>query len=199
MTIDPQREKNAPELRSQLSEVTNSHYNPDLIAQQIEALRDRVQHTIERVSDAEVSDPRPVGFNCFMYALGLANSIEARHAYAKGREYPGFPGAEFMAYFLPDCVSRRMGEEGDIVVYWQERERLPTHAGRVRHGRIVSKWGGGHVWEHGLYEVRSDYGSESRFFPGVSTEFAQSQFRAFTGERLSSAEFDDLWKPPRSV
>ena len=188
MTIDLTREQNDLGLRRELSEVTNHDYAPKVIAEGIEALRDSTRHTIKRAVDPELKDPREV--NCFMHALGLANSTEALVAFAMGHGHPS-PDAEFMNFLLRSHGSRKSGFDGDLVVYWAAG--VPTHAGRVRGDRVISKWGGGHLWEHRLFEVPVEYGSEPQFYQAVSPELARGRFRAFAQERLGREEFEELF------
>ena len=56
---------------------------------------------------------------------------------------------------------------GDLAIYLVEigGDREQTHIGRIKSpGRVLSKWGYGHVYEHTLDEVPVEYGEHVRFF-----------------------------------
>jgi hypothetical protein len=64
---------------------------------------------------------------------------------------------------LLDSITDEHREPGMIAIYF--RRGNPVHAGLLMpHGRVQSKWGMGHLWEHDLFELRTDYGEEVRFF-----------------------------------
>lgn len=77
--------------------------------------------------------------------------------------------------------------EGDLVFYFGDDGRF-QHAGMcVTDGRVVSKWGIGHLYEHGLFEVPESYGTKVRFFRKLSYEEAFENFTRFaedSGMRL---------------
>jgi hypothetical protein len=60
--------------------------------------------------------------------------------------------------------------DGHIAVYARGAEI--THAGVVDKGRVMSKWGSGHVWRHGTFAVPASYGSSVRVFRACSSETA---------------------------
>jgi hypothetical protein len=76
-------------------------------------------------------------------------------------------------------------ERGDVVVYRNDDQIC--HAGIVQDGRIVSKWGGGHVWRHGLFEVPSSYGRGAQFFKALPAGVALAVFEIYVRETLGEA------------
>lgn len=52
-----------------------------------------------------------------------------------------------------------------IVVYFLEN--TPKHYGRIEGDTVLSKWGSGYAWKHGLFEVPLSYGDNVRFSSGV--------------------------------
>jgi len=67
--------------------------------------------------------------------------------------------------------------DGDVVVYFSNA--VPKHAAKMNGSRVVSKWGLGHLWEHGLFEVPSIFGDDVRFFKRLARRAAVSAFVEF--------------------
>jgi hypothetical protein len=74
-------------------------------------------------------------------------------------------------------IAQANAQNGDIVFYFSKGEF--THAGLWCDGRVISKWGIGHLYEHQILEVPSSYGSEVRFYSRIGHEDALSLFRTF--------------------
>jgi hypothetical protein len=80
-------------------------------------------------------------------------------------------------------VTQSEAREGDIALYFGEAGRF-KHAGRMlENGRVVSKWGIGHLYEHEVLEVPESYGNILRFFRGLSYEEAFGHFLHFAEEK----------------
>lgn len=76
-------------------------------------------------------------------------------------------------------VAQAKAREGDIVFYFNDNGRF-KHAGLfAANGRVLSKWGIGHLYEHGLFEVPESYGTSVRFFRRLSYEEAFDHFLRF--------------------
>lgn len=72
--------------------------------------------------------------------------------------------------------------EGDLVFYFGDDEQF-KHAGLSRtNGRLMSKWGIGHLYEHGVFEVPESYGTKVRFFRKLSYDLAFGHFMRFAQE-----------------
>jgi len=52
-----------------------------------------------------------------------------------------------------------------IVVYFLGN--TPKHYGRIEGDTVLSKWGNGYIWKHGLFEIPLSYGETIRFSGGV--------------------------------
>lgn len=50
-------------------------------------------------------------------------------------------------------------------------------------GRVLSKWGTGHLYEHVVFEVPESYGIAVRFFRGLSYEQGFEHFVQFAEEK----------------
>ncbi len=94
-----------------------------------------------------------------------------------------FAGGAFVHWLLDERlleeIAPRDAREGVIVVYFNEAG-LFKHAGiTVREDRVVSKWGTGHLFEHGLFEVPESYGTKVRFFRKLRQATAYEYFMLF--------------------
>jgi len=71
--------------------------------------------------------------------------------------------------------------EGDLVFYFADSGL--KHAGLLRDdGRVTSKWGIGHLYEHELFEVPESYGTYVRFFKPVPYDVAYDHLTHFAEE-----------------
>jgi hypothetical protein len=159
------------ELRTRLQEITHTDsINEHPLA--IEALRLEFPLTIRLISFADPTLPQ----NCFEWALDLCH--ELAHWVAEWGLPDLFVGSKFVQELIPYLtpVPKSDVTEGDLVVYVEEE--MPIHAGLIKESKVISKWGRGHIYLHGLLEVPSSYGNQIHFFrkpPAsvVTTRFVQ--------------------------
>jgi hypothetical protein len=68
------------------------------------------------------------------------------------------------------------------VLYFNERDSF-KHAGLILSGdRLLSKWGTGHLFEHGVLEVPESYGTRLLLVKSVSYEEGYKHFMDFAVE-----------------
>lgn len=105
---------------------------------------------------------------------------EAIAAHGRGRIYAaGAFGHWLLDRGLLVEVSQAEAREGDLVFYLSNDGRF-KHAGLCRaEGRVISKWGIGHLYEHGVFEVPDSYGNKVRFFRSLSYDEAFGHFMRF--------------------
>lgn len=129
--------------------------------------------------------PHPIErYTCLMHVLDFTEKPKyiAIASYGLGRV---FAGAEF-AHWLIDRgllaeVSRADAQDSDLVFYFSEGTF--KHAGLWRrNGRVVSKWGEGHLYDHELFEVPMSYGADVKFYKQLPYVNAYDRFRQFAGE-----------------
>jgi hypothetical protein len=121
-------------------------------------------------------------YTCLMYVFDFAEKHEyaAIATHGLGRIY----AAGAFAHWLLDrglLVELTPVEvrEGDLVFYFNNEGRF-KHAGLCRtDGRVMSKWGIGHLYEHGVFEVPDSYGDKLRFFRKLSYDEAFGHFMRF--------------------
>lgn len=158
------------DLRAALDAITSDRVLLKDHVPRIGALQARHAHTIV----AHPVDHTP-GFNCFAFAFGLSNQAEyVRIAAAEHRagESRFFASSAFAGALLRDGaltpVCRRDLEPDDVALYGAVDK--PVHAGRALDARrIRSKWGRGHLYDHGLWEVPGHYGYVVRFYRAASS------------------------------
>jgi hypothetical protein len=180
------------DIRTLLAEITaqDVSLHPSLI----EELRKECAHSISHVETEDTGLPKE--YMCFEYALGLVRSKEylgiMEHEYSIELKPIGADG-EFIEFILDNvCLEEVAPDEalsGYLVIYFKDSK--PKHAGiLVVKGRIRSKWGKGHLFEHLLFEAPAIYGTEVRCYrpPDLQIcedffiQYAESKGRKFTTE-----------------
>lgn len=96
-----------------------------------------------------------------------------------------FAGADFTRWLIEQGslaeVSQAEAQDGDLVFYFSKG--IFKHAGLWHpNGRVLSKWGVGHLFDHELFEVPMSYGSEVRFYKRLPFEDAYDLFTQFATE-----------------
>jgi hypothetical protein len=144
----------------------------------VEGLKAIYSHTI-----APLEDPpdQPNGYNCYMYALGLHRLPDDLVDLALNADLS--PDSAFVVHLLVSGALEP-DDEGDLVIYFGPP--MPKHAG-LRHGRaVISKWGTGRLWSHGLDEVPLAYGFRVQFFKRLPDGTAESLYRNYVERLLGS-------------
>lgn len=107
-------------------------------------------------------------YNCFEFALGLAGWREVQLI---AKRLPStFCNGKFAEYLVDSVLGPLDSPStGDLVLYRDQQQIM--HAGVVEADRVVSKWGTGHLWLHGVFEVPAKYGDVTSFYEApVPTE-----------------------------
>jgi len=179
-----------PELRHALDEITRTlprEKHPALVA----GLRSAQGHGIEPAHAPELADIPLKKFSCFMLSFELIRSAAVTEIARTFRDT--YPGGDFVAYLVAHClseISQEAARDGDVVVY-SDGGRI-VHAGKLKAGRVVSKWGTGYLWEHAVAEVPGSYGEEVRFYRAVSKAVAEEAFVAYARQREGASTIDLL-------
>jgi hypothetical protein len=133
--------------------------------------------TISPVPAGDSRAPVSTEYNCFAYALDLADS--ERYRMIAKRFGWLYADTKFVMYLVSERHLRRIdlheSVDGDIVVYFDQAS-LAIHAGKTCGVRIVSKWGSGLLWEHPLWEVPESYGKTMQLYKQTGTAAAESAF-----------------------
>lgn len=165
-------------LRNALDHILQVYQTPDEQAAALEKIRSDQSHSIRSARlepFCELRDGETPEYDCFTFALDLIDCPEriAAREYAPRNngpaKRPGFahalPGPNFLHFLLlPSQPSLQSCCDYDLVVYCDKFGNA-QHAGKIVAGTIVSKWGmRGALWQHGLWEVPSSYGTSVQFY-----------------------------------
>ena len=152
----------------------------DLIA----GFRSTIPHTITFVEIGEGT--------CGTYAFGVWNHPTYR---AIAGRLDVYAGKKFFAWILPRLDELAAPEQGCLVAYFDDAG-LAQHVGhvvQVREGyRVRSKWGEMPLYEHGLFEVPTDYGDQVRFYGLPALSDVMARFEEFAREQANPAFVDAL-------
>jgi hypothetical protein len=170
-------------LREQLEEITD-RYGADRVAEQIPRIAElnaRFPHSISLLQAAIPDKPETFQFNCYQHSFGLARAENVTRIM---KEYwHVFPGREFVQFLLNTRLEEIWADnarDGDHVIYAGSEIE---HAGIARGERIESKWGLGHLWRHGVYEVPLRYGNHFRYFQRLTPETCVGAFLEYAAKR----------------
>lgn len=139
----------------------------------------------------------PMDCRCLSHALGLArvkNYVKAQRSSVVFTGIEFFAGKEFIEWLLKKDllgeIKRSDVRLNDVVLYFNDNEW--THAGRMKDcDTVVSKWGEGLLYEHGIFETPENYGSDVRFFKEVIPDFAYTMFSDYVVERMNENGLGD--------
>lgn len=149
-------------LRHELSEITEIapvHEHPARIA----TLQPEHGHTIAVIESAYPIERYTCGVHAF-YLIEDPTYVEVA-GFGLGRT---FAGPEFLIFLLQNkLLTPRQSPivPGDLIVYLEGGTF--RHVGRMKtETRVLSKWGIGCLYDHGIWEVPSGYGEEIQYFVG---------------------------------
>lgn len=150
-------------LRNQLAEIIKPADAAELKAQ-VQQMADLAFTHPHGVSLHKENIPGTRPFNCYQYSFDIAD-VRVRDGILE--VFPGRDFAQFLVEHHLEEVGPEDAENGDHILYSSVQI---THAGRVQAGALESKWGTGHIWRHGVYEVPENYGDSVRFYRHFSRE-----------------------------
>ena len=167
-------------LRQRLYEMTEGGHQPNEHIAILAEISSELPNTI-RVIETKRD---PESFTCGMYAFGLFEDVPKYKAVAEHR----LPGIHAGLKFLDWLAASRLVEivkpsENDLVMYFDDGGSA-HHVGRVGlTGRVISKWGCGLLYDHGLSEVPKSYGDEVRLFRSIDPDMALEHFLDYAKEK----------------
>lgn len=168
------------ELRRQLQTIFNENSGL-LVGKQVPLIADLKKlhpHDIKLEAEAKIEDDKSWRYNCFAYALRLLESPEFVNI---TETYPFlFANSSFVSFLISNYLTQteqNTTQNNDYIIYFHAA--VPTHAGRIRNVKVLSKWGHYHVWEHGIWEVPTDYGDSAYFFRQIHVEECVSAFKTW--------------------
>jgi len=161
--------------------------HPALVA----ALRAHDAHVVEIAQDDDVAQLSLDKYNCFEYAFGLAGSqsvIQIASVLASV-----YPGADFVSFLITNYLFEVPADralDNTVVIYFDGQ--TITHAGRMVSSGVQSKWGTGHLWKHGLFEIPTRYGDHVRFYRPIPKLVVEQAFVAYAKAREGVTLIDSL-------
>jgi len=165
-------------LRQRLEEITERN-QPEMHGELIEAARKLTPHSIELLTGQNDS----LRYNCVMFALGIQED-EDYLLMAEVCPDDVHANTKFI-HFLVDSgylVECKVPYKGALIAY-SEQGRF-RHIGVVaQSGRIRSKWGMGHLYEHLVFEVPYSYGADICYFEPIDRETVLNAFFEFAKRR----------------
>ena len=141
---------------------------------QMEALRREVEHSVV-VMESEYRIER---YTCGVHAFHLVEHPTYMEiaSFGLGRT---FAGSEFINYLIGNRLLIPRDQlsvvQSDLIFYFDNGVFRPV--GRIKTpDRVVSKWGTGYLYEHGVWEIPSNYGDEVRCFVGPDEDLSFDLF-----------------------
>ena len=174
---------NNTQLRVKLQHIADTYIGEEA-EKQIQPIADLSAihpHSIRLVQKAITGQPETFRFNCHEYTFDLLASEEVRCIARRYRDI--FPGRDFVIWLIENYLTELANSEvqdGDFIVYFSDG--LIMHSGLYSNGKVRSKWGLCHLWEHKINEVPNSYGQEFRFFRRVTRQVC---ITAFVGYAVS--------------
>lgn len=165
-------------LRICLHEITENG-QPALHPQQIAGLRPEFPHSIEVMQGEAAIDK----YTCVPFALGLVGNQEYIAIVEVAPLYV-FASPAFVQRLIDRGAlqPRSQASEGALIVYLDDEGRV-QHIGRmIEAERVESKWGGGHQYQHGIFEVPASYGSAVAYFEPITADDAVDHFADYAEE-----------------
>jgi hypothetical protein len=132
-----------------------------------------------------LASPHPIKrYTCLMHALDFVERPEyvAIAGHGRGRIYasPAFARWLIEGGRLVE-VSQEEARDGDLVFYFDD-SGFKNVGLRRENGRVISKWGQGHLYDHELFEVPVVYGTQVKFYRHVEFEDAYDLLVRFAEE-----------------
>jgi len=142
-------------------------------------LRAEFEHSIEIVASEHPIELYTCGVHAF-FLVDDPTYVEVA-TFGLGRT---FAGPDFIRFVLErgflEPLDSTHDVHGDLIMYFQEGEF--RHVGRLMTPDcVLSKWGTGHLYKHGIWEVPSMYGEEVCLFKGPNKEQSLELFITYAG------------------
>lgn len=139
----------------------------------IAALRAKFRHSIAVIDSDQAIESYTCGVHAF-HLLGDPTYFEIANV-GLGRT---FAGARFITFLLENrLLTPRQSSilPGDLILYFEDG--VFRHVGRMTTAtRVLSKWGTGWLYEHGVWEVPQTYGEDSQYFAGPDADVSFDLF-----------------------
>lgn len=166
-------------LRRELQQITESTPVDEHPAH-IKVLQRAHRHTIKVIKNEYSIQLYTCGVHAF-YLVDDPTYVEIA-GYGLGSTFagPGFINFLFQSQLLSPC--RPPIFLGDLIIYFHDGKF--RHVGRMKsETRVLSKWGTGWLYEHGIWEVPSSYGDDIQYFVGPNRKASLKLFIQYAESR----------------
>jgi hypothetical protein len=158
----------------ELTEINDVSQHADLLA----ALGQQHPNSIKIVDSTNPLER----YTCLMHVLGFDGVPEYESIASRGFNVV-YAGSRFAHWLIDNGLLEEIpvskADQGDLIFYFDTGGRF-KHAGVIAsNSRVVSKWGTGNLYEHGLYEVPDNYGDDVRCFKKMEYEKSLEHFVNF--------------------
>lgn len=132
-----------------------------------------IPNTITLLEEANSS----IRFNCHMFSLSVHTNSEIISLLKNG-PHNLMVGSDFLNVLRRKQILVE-SQDGYLIVYFNKE--TPTHSGKLlEDGRVISKWGLDHLYNHGLWEVPASYGNEYKRFAMPKAADVVTAFREYS-------------------
>jgi len=156
-------------LREELDRVTEDYADSDeRLAKQIGLIKSLAAKYRAPISLVREMKPGELQFNCYQHSFCLTD-VESVSQIMRAYQYI-FPGREFVQHLIATRLRQiavSEAQDGDHVLYGGSQIE---HAGTIVQDSVESKWGKGHLWRHGLYDLPLRYGDTVSLLRRISKE-----------------------------
>jgi len=170
------------ELRTEISKITEGGAKtfPEQV-EKINALKGKFSHSIKHLKYPDKKNR----YNCFMHACGVIGSQVVIDHLRRDAQFDYRYGIKVGSSFVLRLIEKNIlniRKDGEVIIYFMDNE--PKHGGRVEADRVTSKWGTDCLWEHGVWEVLSEYGNRTERFSIPNREQVEREFDAYAQDRI---------------
>lgn len=172
------------ELRNKLQQIVDENKG-DIVGKQIvliDELRQVIPHTIKLVCEAKIDEEESWRYNCFTFAFRLLDSPEFIDIVQR---FPLLFADSSYAFYLIEryltAIDHNKAQDNDYIFYFLNEDL--KHAGKIKNNRVISKWGMYHLWEHGFWEVPTEYGDKIEIFQQIPIQACVAVFKEWVDTR----------------
>ncbi len=142
-------------------------------------------------------------YDCFMYILNLHKDpsrkkideirIKINERYNRQDGLVDGKCMEFLISkgYLIEVPLEKI-QDDDIILYFDGSE--PKHAGKIKNGKIISKWGPQHLWEHDIWDVPIHYGKQIKFYKNIPEEKTIIYYKEYIETKAKDIDITKLFE-----
>ena len=124
-----------------------------------------------------------------MRARAWHSSLLPAYSHIATRHKTIFPSGDYVSWLIENIlteVSESEAQDGDFVVYFFKDQ--VKHSGLWRVGKVHSKWGLCHLWEHAIHEVPAEHGDKVRLFRKITRDQCVTGFVSYVRTKLGELQ-----------